>query len=147
LYAFYNFYYILEGLYTRGNTNTIQVKRGFKNSTDMVANVEALISHYSKKETPENRTKLLQTLKHRGMRFDVDGIIGLVVNSRGDLHHFQNNLNRIQPTTFDQDDFETIAWVSFALTELKRRMQISLPTPEADHANSTFRATRRSNNG
>jgi hypothetical protein len=78
LYAFYNFYYILEGLYTRGNTNTIQVKKDFKNSTDMVANVETLISHYSK-ETPENQTKLLQTLKHRGMRFDVEGIIGLIV--------------------------------------------------------------------
>jgi hypothetical protein len=40
---------------------------------------------------------------------DIDGLIALLVYTRGDLHHFADNPNRVQPSLFAQNQFEGIS--------------------------------------
>ncbi len=127
IYAFYNFFYILEGMFSGGNPK--KLKSDFEHSKDLVSSIDGLLKHNST-DRPENQEKLLKVLKHRGLNDDRDGLITLLVRSRGDLHHFQNNANRIQPNTFNQDEFEVIAFITFYLAEASIKQRINLLNEE-----------------
>ncbi len=47
-------------------------------------------------------------LNVKNKQFDTEGIIELLVLTRGELHHFNNNPNRVEATPFTHDNFKSI---------------------------------------
>ncbi|MBT4539739.1 hypothetical protein HOC32_05615, partial [Candidatus Woesearchaeota archaeon] len=111
--AFFNFYFILEGLYGNGNTKNNLVEKALKESNEFRGFVEFIIE--SLKKNQRHLNKINEMLKFRNKILSVDNIISLIVSTRGDLHHFMNNPNKVQGTPFNHKEFETIAWVTLGI--------------------------------
>jgi len=111
--AFFNFYFILEGLYGNGKTKNWAIEEEMLSSKDFLENLRLIIEKIKQNkrhfEIIERRLNLINK------KLDYEGITHLLVSIRGDLHHFINNTNKTQGTPFNQEDFETIAWVSLGL--------------------------------
>jgi hypothetical protein len=107
--AFFNFYFVLEGLFGKGKTKNYQVEQEFNKSYRFRRNVlYFLVSE--RKNNSKHYQKLSSMLKSKNKTVDVDSLIWLIVSTRGDLHHFTNNLNRFQGTPFTHEHFESIAF-------------------------------------
>ncbi len=111
--SFFNFYFILEGLYGNRKTRNNAVEKEFLDSKEFCDFVNWMIE--STKKEPRHLAKINQMLKLRNKKLDIEGIIHLLVSIRGDLHHFTDNPNKKQGTPFDHAEFETITWVSLGL--------------------------------
>lgn len=112
--SFFNFYFVLEGLYGNGKTKNSAVEKEFLNSEEFCDFINWIIENIKKE--PRHLNKIKEILKFRNKKLDVEGLIHLLVSTRGDLHHFTDNPNKKQGTPFDHAEFETIAWVSLGLT-------------------------------
>lgn len=111
--AFYNFYFILEGLYGNGKSKNKAVEWEFKKSKDFCEFVEWSINNI--KNSPRHLNKITQMLKQRNKSLNVEGIIHLLAKTRGALHHFVNIPHKIQGTPFNHKEFESIAWITMGL--------------------------------
>ena len=111
--AFFSFYYILEGLYGNGKSKNSAIEKEFLKSPEFSKSVKWFI------ETLKNEKKHLENinrnLKLRNKILNVEGIIHLLVSTRGDLHHFTNNSKKKQNTPFNHNEFESISWMSLGL--------------------------------
>lgn len=114
--AFFNFYFILEGLYGDGKTKNRDVEEQFANSAVLRKAVEDQIQRYKADRNPYHRDRITKLLKDRSKELDVDGIIHLLVKMRGELHHFTNNPNRPQGTPFNHKAFHAIALLGMVLS-------------------------------
>ncbi len=104
--AFYNFYFVLEGLYANGKWRTGQVLAEFKNNTELCESVNLFL----KESHPEMHIRQVAAMlitKHK--KPDVEGFLFLVVHTRGELHHVADSPHKIQPSPFVQDEFEGLA--------------------------------------
>ncbi|HEX8141411.1 MAG TPA: hypothetical protein VF553_02380 [Pyrinomonadaceae bacterium] len=112
--AFYNFYFIMEGMYGNGKTKNIEVAKEFKKSKELREILQSIIDNHIKISQKHfiQTTKMLQ---RRNMTLGVDALIELIVRTRGDLHHFQNNPNRPQPTPFRHSEYESIAFITLGV--------------------------------
>jgi hypothetical protein len=116
--AFFNSYFVLEGLYGNGKTKNHAIKSEFKKSKEATENIQWIVDTYPQRSEPQeirNYRTLLEMLKRRNKAFDVDGIIELLVRTRGDLHHFQFHSNRQQASPLNQEEYEAIATLSLEL--------------------------------
>lgn len=111
--AFFNFHFILEGLYGNKKTKNSAVEFEFKRSAEFQEILEWIISNIKKEE--RHFKKITQMLKERNKILDADGIIHLIVSTRGDLHHFSNIPTKKQGTPFNHSEFESIAWITLGL--------------------------------
>ncbi|GAG61785.1 unnamed protein product, partial [marine sediment metagenome] len=89
------------------------VEREFEKSKEFNEFIEWMIDHL--KKAPRHLKKINEMLKYRNKNLDVDGIIHLVVATRGDLHHFADDTNKTRGTPFNHKEFESIAWVALGL--------------------------------
>ncbi|NVM03924.1 MAG: hypothetical protein HWN67_16450, partial [Candidatus Helarchaeota archaeon] len=123
----FNFYFILEGLYGNRKTKNKAVEHEFKNSNEFQEIVKWIIEELNK--APKHLEKINQMLKRRNKNLNVEGIIHLIVSTRGDLHHFVNNPNKPQGTPFNHKEFTSIAWVAQGLAVraiLQKILEINL---------------------
>jgi hypothetical protein len=111
--AFYNFYFVIEGLYGNRKTLDRQIRHELKKSPALRQVIEIVITDAEMLEK-DDRKAISELLASRNKRFDVDGVIDLLVSTRGDLHHFTNNPNKLQGTPFTQRQFRPIAFLSMA---------------------------------
>ncbi len=111
--SFFNFYFVLEGLYGNGKTKNSVIEKEFLKSKEFCDFINWIIE--SVKKEPRHLKKMNEMLKFRNKQLNVEGIIHLLVSTRGDLHHFTDNSNKKQGTPFDHVEFETIAWISLGL--------------------------------
>jgi len=109
--AFFNFYFVLEGVYGNGKTKNVQVEHEFNNSKEFVDCINKFIRNNL---IPDMRhyKNIEAMLKHRNKKVNEEGIIHLLVSTRGELHHFANNPNKVQGTPFNHEYFESIAWMT-----------------------------------
>lgn len=112
--AFFNFYFVLEGLYGNGKTKNRDVENQFKNSQEITDYLPILLSDLPQKK-PEYYNKLVEMLSRRHKQIGVRSIIELIVAIRGDLHHFTNNPNRPQGNPFTHSEFRAITFVVHGL--------------------------------
>jgi hypothetical protein len=112
--AFYNFYFVLEGLYADGNTKNRLVKRAFAKSRRFGEAFSEAIAMV-KTQNPDKYQAIVGEFKSRNIDFTAIGAAELLVSTRGDLHHFTANDKRRQPTPFTYRAFETIAYFAKAL--------------------------------
>lgn len=111
--AFFNFYFVLEGLYGNGKTKNVAVENEFKQSTNFGSFVEWFIDLLN--SAPKHFLNLHKMLSFRHKKMDADGLIHLLVATRGDLHHFADSSSKKQGTPFNQSEFESIAWMALGL--------------------------------
>jgi len=125
--AFFNFYYILEGLYGNGKSKNSAIEKEFINSSEFCEFVNWFLESL-KKET-RHLKKINEFLKLRNKKLDTEGIIHLLVSTRGDLHHFTNNPNKKQNMPFNDKEFESISWMTLGLATraiLQKILEINL---------------------
>ena len=105
--AFFNFYFYLEGLYGKGKTKNYQVKKAFEESEQF----NYALSRTIKSLNNRHIIKLKEFLKKENCNFNNNGVIKLIVNIRGVLHHFSQKSPKIQGHPLNQNEFETVAFL------------------------------------
>lgn len=102
--AFFNFYFILEGLYGKGKTKNNHIEGEFMKSARLLQSINEFVKEHNSAE--------LAKLFPRVDLSDVptsDQLVRLLVNTRGLLHHFQNNPNREQGSPLAHQNYIHIA--------------------------------------
>ena len=107
--AFFNYYFVLEGLYGSGKTKNYQVLEEFKKSTELRESVER---HLGEKQPMQFIYQVKAMLDRRKKGPDADGFLSLLVWTRGDLHHFANNPNKAGGSPLTHDEYEGIAMLA-----------------------------------
>ena len=112
--AFYNFYFIIEDLYGGGKSKNKDVEKELKKSNEFKSFVQWMIDdlHNDKKKHFNN---ICNYLNLYNKNFDVDGLIFTIVKMRGQLHHYSGKSTQVHGTPFNQNDFESIAYLSLGL--------------------------------
>lgn len=106
--AFFNFYFVLEGLFGQGKTKNDAIERAYRDSPTLRrAIADALSQLPSGKATV--RAKLEEECHRLKRPLDVDTALHLLVAMRGRLHHFSNNPRRLEGTPLTHGDFEHAA--------------------------------------
>jgi hypothetical protein len=107
--AFFNFFFVLEGSYSNGKTKTRQVEHEFRRSKILRGAIEKALQQSLPKLWRQDRPDIAAMLKHINKPCDVDGIIHLLVWSRGDLHHFVSHPNILKGSPLTDDYYEALA--------------------------------------
>lgn len=111
--AFYNFYFILEDVYCNGKHRFNKVTQLLNNSSEFTGIVNMMIS---KEMGEEKYFKNIQKLcAEENEKYDVTGLIRLIVKIRGRLHHFSSKNSKRTGTPFTHDIFEGITFLLMAL--------------------------------
>jgi hypothetical protein len=116
--AFFNFYFVIEGLFGNGQWRTDDVIRELLKSPVFTTFVQQLLDKVAKNgDLAEGLTKaqLEQELKSRGQDYTPEGLIKLVVKKRGELHHFSVGSTKQQGTPFNNLDYKIITFISLDL--------------------------------
>jgi hypothetical protein len=124
--AFYDFYFILEDLFGKEAWRNWQVKKNFKSSLELQETVKWALSKLID-STEKHKKEITALLKENNLQYDVEGIIGLLVEMRGHLHHFSRRRDLKQkPSPLAQQNYESLAFLTMAiamqsiLNEIKR---------------------------
>ena len=116
--AFFNSYFVIEGLFGNGEWRSDAVVRELSKSATFVSFVNAFLEKTSLYNDPTQgltEDQLRSELKSRGQGYDAVGLIKLIVKKRGDLHHFSLESTKLQGTPLNNSDFKTISLVAFTL--------------------------------
>lgn len=129
--AFFNFYFILEGVYGNNEWRNFEVREAFKNSPDFSVFLQEVIDNdiSKSKEMQDDVSAMLNSLKDRygnplNKSMDIDGLTHLIVDTRGTLHHYSDDPNRQQNTPFNHESFQSITTVMLILSDKTLRRMI-----------------------
>jgi hypothetical protein len=114
--AFYNFYFVLEGLYGNKKWRNVEIENEFKQSNEFRTALTEVINNNIVSST-ERHQEILALLTSKRRSLDVDGMAHLIVQMRGALHHFSDDPTKIQGTPFSQERFGTMALILMELAE------------------------------
>jgi hypothetical protein len=112
--AFYNFYFVLEDLYGERKTKNWAIEKEFRNSKELRKWIRWAIKDNLNKYV-RHRTNIEKFCKEEKVLYDIDGLISLVVNVRGNLHHYSSGSSKHKGTPFNHEDFESIAFLTMGL--------------------------------
>lgn len=113
--AFNNYFFMLEGLYGDGKSGkTSQIKALLSHQQVHDAVVKAMDS-IRKVNAEKHLTKLTDLLHKYNYDDSVEGIVSLLVHTRGILSHFYTKSSQHQGTPFNQSDFYTEAYLLQAI--------------------------------
>jgi hypothetical protein len=106
--AFFNYYFVLEGLYGNRKTNNRRVEAEMLKSAGLLAQIEK----FNSGQHPLQHLEKLATMLNVNTIPTSEQLVGLLVSTRGKLHHFQNNPNREQGSPLVHDKYEGIAYLA-----------------------------------
>jgi hypothetical protein len=112
--AYYNFYFVLEGLYAQGKSDTAKVVKAFSESQVLARSTAFMLAGL--RRYPYHRRNLSRFFEDHHIAMDVPGAQSLIVRLRGRLHHYAAGSPKLQPTPFNQAHFESPAWFLMGLT-------------------------------
>ncbi|MBZ5678022.1 MAG: hypothetical protein LAP61_27575 [Acidobacteriia bacterium] len=130
--AFFSFYFVLEGLYGNGQFGGKEVRAEFGKSVVLTDAIEHVLTLPGFRGPAKFKDVLSidHLLKLVSKDRDVEGIIHMLVWTRGDLHHFVNNPKKLTGSPFTHRRYEPLA--SFAhdicLNVLMHEIQARFPT-------------------
>ncbi len=116
--AFYNSYFILEGLFGDGKSREREIVPKFLQSPVFTKSAQELIDEIAQNNDPgEGLTKdqLLNEFKIYNQPLTVEGLTTFLVRTRGRLHHFSIKNTQTQGTPFNHFQFKRIALIGFKL--------------------------------
>jgi len=126
--AFYNFYFILEDLYGKGKTKNKDIAEEFRSSEEFRGFVDWVIKDINDKYA-KHRISIERFCKEERVAYDTDGLIELLLKVRGNLHHYSSRSSKHKGTPLDNEDFESIAFLTMGLAArciLQRILRINL---------------------
>jgi hypothetical protein len=113
--AYYNFYFVLEDLYAQGKTNNNQIREKLQSNQTFRAIMQDVLDTAIKPH--QNHHQNIQNfLREEGLTFDIDGFIGLIVQVRGNLHHYSGKSTKKKGTPLNQRDFVSMAYLLMGLS-------------------------------
>jgi hypothetical protein len=113
--AYYNFYFILEDMYAQGKTNRTQITNNFKSNQTLRTIIQEVLDTAIKPYG--NHLQSIQNFLHEEhLTFSIDGIIELIVQVRGNLHHYSGKSTKKIGTPLNQSHFETMAFLLMITT-------------------------------
>ena len=99
---------MLEGLYGNRKTRNKDVEAEMRKSAGLLAQIEK----FNSGQHPVQHLKQLATMLSVSTIPTSEELVGLLVSTRGMLHHFQNNPNREQGSPLVHDKYEGIAYLA-----------------------------------
>ena len=112
--AFFNFYFVLEGHYGNGKFKSDQVKAEFRRSRNLVTAIGAVISSDFPVAVGEDRG-IPEMLRNMNKSCNVDGLIHLLVHTRGDLHHYAGDKQPAKGSPLLNERYRSLAQFSLKL--------------------------------
>jgi hypothetical protein len=109
--AFFNFYFIVEGLFGRAKTKKWQIEQQFKSSVGLRWAVDGSIAALRDAD-PRIYSRVVDEVVHAGRTMTTDGMIEHLVRTRGRLHHFTHNPARLEGTPFTNPGFEAVTEIA-----------------------------------
>jgi hypothetical protein len=104
--AFYNFYFVIEGLYGKGKTKNYQTLEEFKKSKEL----REYLDEFLKMKHPIQYFEQIRTiLAEMKKKPDAEGLIHALVKIRGELHHFTNRQSKNAGSPLTHDNYEAVA--------------------------------------
>lgn len=112
--AFYNFYFILEDLYGSGKTKNYDILKVLRSSDEFKESLNWIFK--TQLNDDRHKTNLYNFCNEEGITYNINGLIELLVKVRGNLHHYSSRSTKHIGTPFNQDDFESIAFMTMGLS-------------------------------
>jgi hypothetical protein len=111
--AFNDFYFVVEDFYSGGKTAQKEVLKQMKASAELkqTAGWAADAAKNSGRLLP----RLEAMLNTEGLQLDANGLIELLVKTRGRTHHYTSKASGRYPDPFEQASYESIAWVAMGV--------------------------------
>ncbi len=126
--AYFNFYFVLEGMYGGGQYEQRKIKPRFLQSKILTSAIELEIQRGFPQPFRGGNQNIEMMLKQMNKPATVEGLVHLLVCTRGDLHHF---LNPKKPfgTPLTDDQYECLAEFTgnITMTALTQEIQNRLP--------------------
>ena len=106
--AFYNFYFVLEGLYGNGKWNNREIEAEFKSSSELGASIDACQRAPHQTNHIQQIFDMLPDQKKRSLPTH-DTLIELIIRTRNRLHHFSNDPKKVHGSPLNHAKYEGIA--------------------------------------
>jgi len=107
--AFYNYYFIIEGLYANGKSGEKEVLKEFAKSSELSEICEKTLNQFKKDK--RHGKKLIEMMNEENCPNDKFGLQRLLFKIRGRLHHYSKKSSKSVSTPFSQREFETVALI------------------------------------
>jgi hypothetical protein len=128
--AFVNYFYVLEAMYANGQFGKQEILREFENSDHLRILAESFLKSPTMNESP-HRENLLQMLTLRQKRWDVHGLLYVLVETRGEVHHYVPTKRRRFGTPFRNHEYHTVALAAIYLATASIHQQLQELSMEA----------------
>jgi hypothetical protein len=116
--AFFNSYFILEGLFGNGKWKSDVIINEFMNSPILTESAHKILDEAGKNNDPGKgiaKAQIEYELKSKGQDFTVRGLLKVIIKKRGDLHHFSMKSTKAQGTPFNRLDYKLISLITMVV--------------------------------
>lgn len=126
--AFYDFYFILEDLFGNNSWRNQLVKKNFKSSIELQETINWVLSNLIN-SNERHKKEITDLLTQKNLVYTFDGIVELLVEMRGNLHHFSSkNSTKQKPSPLAHENYESLAFLAMAIANqsiIKKLSKIS----------------------
>jgi hypothetical protein len=130
--AFINFYFFIEGLFSEGKTKNRQVVEAFLRSDTLKGATGAAIKRMNRPENSAHRVSLDEFLREEGCEDSIEGVLKLLVQVRGNLHHFSVASTKRKGHPLNQADFRSMAYIVLTIaTAVGAKLLVNSMSPTA----------------
>jgi len=113
--AFYDFYFILEDLFGNNNWRNQLVKKSFMSSRELQESINWVIANLID-SSKKHKDEIIRLLSQKGLEYSINGIVELLVEMRGNLHHFSSKSVRKQkPSPLAHQDYESLVYLAMSI--------------------------------
>jgi hypothetical protein len=132
LYAFINFYLVLDDVCGQGKIKTADVLKAFRANQALVAAVQWTLRRIET-NAPHHRPALAPFFAAEKCTWSVDGTLQLLVSMRGNLFHFSQRSTKFKGTPFNQAQLESLAFLlmGICLSLIPQLMSVHKPGVQA----------------
>lgn len=110
--AFVNFYFMIEGLFGGGRPN-YRVREQFANAPTLVKAADAAADYL--RGQPKHWEGVRMALPLASYSLNANGLLDLLVDCRGVLHHFSTRDSRPKAHPHNQRTFESVAYIAMTV--------------------------------
>lgn len=125
--AFLNFYLMLEGFFGNGKSyKNKDMKEEFKNSKILVYAIDETLKSFKREKNEKHLAWLNETLKKYNKVLNIEAIIHILVEQRGNLSHFSIVKSEKQKNPFKDRDYESLAFLTMSIclfSSIKLRLE------------------------
>ena len=116
--AFFGFYFVLEGLYGNGKSNSRQVIEHFKRSSELVIAINRIVEQGIPEPMVFGDIGIPEMLGKMNKTQTTDSLIELLVQKRGALHHYAGTKSRTGASPLTNEHYFSLAQFSMRVSRI-----------------------------